>query len=479
LTLDVAIDDPGIKSVELFIGQHCGDDCPRATTPPGLASMTIDDAYIVKDPTPFRAVDTEFTDGVAGFRIETDSDTTLDVLVVVGYDAQGVIKWSRTFGGVPVSHSDTSRWRIELEPTTPITPTFQAQPAGTERIARWAQPTASTPACLLIEHWSDAPTPNRDLVVPDADHDCDGVAVANECAPWIPNAIGTTPTIDAANCVTHMTDPGGTSTICVLGGPECTEDPSMTREACVQVTENYCTPSALCQCLGVADQASCLRSVVTNGTNGTAAMPFLKCVIAVDASGNRCDDTQIQIDGGPFLFNSRNCTSIGIADGELPVGPFQDYLALGDAKLKLGTFVEPCKIDVDWGPGLAPMLTFAVLDLALDNKNHLTVPARIEVKSGCGTLPSGCVLMNNNSSDSMFACVQATTPATCLPDSDHGCAGPYCGGVCCGFGEQCVNGQCKCGGNPACVGGNSCQTGLPNETQCGSICCGATGPCPI
>lgn len=479
LTLEVAIDDPGIKSVELFLGKHCDGDCPRATVPPGLSSMAIDDAYIVDDPAPFKMVDTDFTDGVAGFRIETDHDTTLDILVVVGYDGQGVIKWSRTFGGVPVSHSDTSRWRVELEPTTPITPMFQVQPAGTERIARWAQPSASTPACLLIEHWSDAPTPNRDLVVPDADHDCDGVAVANECAPWIPNATGAIPTIDAASCVLNSSDIGG-GTICVLGGPQCTEDPSMQRDSCVPLDASYCTPSVLCQCAAQADQTACLRTQVADGTSGTGVMPYLKCVITVDASGNRCDDAQIEIDGGPYLFNSRKCTSMGIADGELPVGPFGDILPLGAAKLKLTNFVEPCKVDVEWAAGLAPALSFAVLDLALDNKNHLAVPARIEVKPGCsGTTTSGCVLVNNNTSDAMFACVQATTPASCLPDSDHGCAGPYCNGTCCGFGEACVNGTCQCGGQSTCVGGNSCQSGLPNETQCGSVCCGAIGPCPV
>src|SRR6185503_18878559 len=165
-----------------------------------------------------------------------------------------------------------------------------------------------------------------------------------------------------------------------------------------------------------------------------------------------------------------NCTSIGIADGELPVGPFDQYVRLGEAKLKLGNFFEPCKVDVEWEPGLAPTLSFAVLDLAMDNKNHLAVPARIEVHAGCSsTQPSACVLMNNNTSDTMFTCVQATTPATCLPDQTHGCtAGPYCNGMCCGFGEQCVGGKCMCGGGPACIGGNSCQSGMPSETQCGT-----------
>jgi hypothetical protein len=69
-------------------------------------------------------------------------------------------------------------------------------------------------------------------------------------------------------------------------------------------------------------------------------------------------------------------------------------------------------------------------------------------------------------------------PASCGPSA--GCTtGPSCGGACCKQGERCDNGTCMCGMNAACPVGDTCEAAGPlgNDT-CGSICCGATGPCP-
>lgn len=61
-----------------------------------------------------------------------------------------------------------------------------------------------------------------------------------------------------------------------------------------------------------------------------------------------------------------------------------------------------------------------------------------------------------------------------------GCpSGPVCGGQCCQAGEKCVGGTCMCGSGSACTGGNFCASGGPISMDgCGSVCCGATGPCP-
>jgi hypothetical protein len=62
--------------------------------------------------------------------------------------------------------------------------------------------------------------------------------------------------------------------------------------------------------------------------------------------------------------------------------------------------------------------------------------------------------------------------------------GPCCGAACCNQGEYCdpVTTTCKCGDGAACTGGNFCATGGPvgpNQSACGSLCCGATLPCPL
>lgn len=72
------------------------------------------------------------------------------------------------------------------------------------------------------------------------------------------------------------------------------------------------------------------------------------------------------------------------------------------------------------------------------------------------------------------------------PDAAIGCApsggcavGPTCGGVCCDTGEACIDGECRCGDNPACQPGDTCEAAGPiGGDACGAICCGVTGPCP-
>ncbi|HEY7954028.1 MAG TPA: hypothetical protein VII38_02010 [Polyangia bacterium] len=78
-------------------------------------------------------------------------------------------------------------------------------------------------------------------------------------------------------------------------------------------------------------------------------------------------------------------------------------------------------------------------------------------------------------------------PRTCVSTCSHcGSGGACCPGApngCCASGEWCDNGKCRCGQNEACTQGDICATagpiGGPGTSQCGSICCGATGPCPL
>lgn len=62
--------------------------------------------------------------------------------------------------------------------------------------------------------------------------------------------------------------------------------------------------------------------------------------------------------------------------------------------------------------------------------------------------------------------------------------GPMCGVGCCAFGEHCVNDECRCGNDPACMSGDFCTSGgpvAPAAGGCGLFCCGpASGVgCPI
>jgi hypothetical protein len=343
----------------------------------------------------------------------------------------------------------------------------------------WHQKMGTLPACLLVEHWSDKAAPIRELLGPEGDHDCDEVPAQTECAPWIPNAVGALPTLDTANCVVPDNHSG--VEVCMLGGPQCTEDPAKPRDACVPLEAPYCVPSAICQCAGHADAADCAWQLIMQGTGG-GVLPFVKCVIPVDAEGNRCNGSSIQLDAATVVAaGARKCTAIRLNELAAPLGPFLDYLRLGNGKLRFSNFNAPCRVHVDWEPGTAPLVNYSLVEFAIDNGYHLVVPARIEIRPGCiDPPPARCqLIMTTNASETMWSCAQAQAMATCTPDSNNGCTGPMCNGSCCGAGESCTPNGCSCGGGPACTDGNTCQAGLVMENQCGTLCCGATMPCPL
>jgi hypothetical protein len=69
-------------------------------------------------------------------------------------------------------------------------------------------------------------------------------------------------------------------------------------------------------------------------------------------------------------------------------------------------------------------------------------------------------------------------PTAC--GASGGCPqGPVCGALCCGSGERCTNGVCRCGTLPGCGAGDTCEAAGPiGNDQCGFVCCGVSGMCP-
>ena len=88
---------------------------------------------------------------------------------------------------------------------------------------------------------------------------------------------------------------------------------------------------------------------------------------------------------------------------------------------------------------------------------------------GCDETGVACTLID---------CSDVDAGVSCAPSG--GCAvGPTCGGVCCDTGEACIDGECRCGDQPGCQPGDTCEAAGPiGGDSCGSICCGVTGPCP-
>jgi hypothetical protein len=480
LTIEVVVDDPALVKVELYAGASCGSECPRVTVPPGLPPMGVDDAFVVADPKPFIVERKDFADGVAGFRLESPTGTTLDILAAVGYDAQGQIKasWSRQHVEIP--DGDAAHWRILLEPTTAIGTLATPQPDGTVRAAQWTNPSGG-PACLLLERWGSNFVPTRELLGPENDRDCDGVNELIECAPWIPNAIGAAPTLDEARCVTPSLLSNG-ATVCMLGGPECTENPTLPHEQCVPTDPAYCAPQVLCACKGSLEPAMCIRDQLMTGVS-TGVMPHVKCVVHVDASGARCDGREIELDAGAILSgSSAKCKGLAFNDADMGIA-FNYAWHVGEGKLYIESFTQPCKATVNWEGGTAPLLNIGLMDAEIDNGYHLLLPVRLEIKPGCtDTAASLCTIVPSTTTETMFECtgLDPVMAGACAPNPEVLCnEGPMCNGVCCGPGEVCGPNGCNCNTGPACFDGNTCQNGANDPTRCGELCCGGTILCPF
>jgi hypothetical protein len=480
LTIDVVIHDPNIKRVELFAGERCATDCPVSTVAPGLPPLRVDHAFVVIDPKPFTVADSDFSDGVAGFRLESSVDVELPILVIVAYDAQDELRWSWSRRGVAIPDADAERWEIHLDDTAVIAPLVDTQPAGTERHKLWPAPNG-LPSCLLLEHWGHSSV-ERELLGPHDDPDCDGVAAAIECAPWIPNAVATAPPVEETTCVLPRQLADGVS-VCVLGGPQCSESPGQPSDACVAANETYCTPQLLCLCSGMPNVRDCLRARIADGM-GNATMPHVKCVIPINDAGAACAGSFMLNASNALVGSTRKCTGMRLNELEVPLGSFQNYLHLGNGKLKLDSFSEPCTGQLSWESGGMPPPTdnLAVLDVELDNGNHLAFPMRVDFKPGC-TTNAMAICQVVSSSDSMFQCVQPMQPVGACPPSGGLCTeGVMCEGVCCGPGEMCTPTGCKCGVGPRCnnTAGDFCVSRFGGYDHCGELCCGSqTNLCPF
>jgi len=79
----------------------------------------------------------------------------------------------------------------------------------------------------------------------------------------------------------------------------------------------------------------------------------------------------------------------------------------------------------------------------------------------------------------LIGCHDAGPPRLCEPVAGTACTlGPACGDGCCGQGEQCVEGVCRCGDGAACGEGEICGSAEPiGPDGCGVTCCPPEGPC--
>ena len=484
LTLEVVPLDGTISRVEVYLADHC-DTCPGVMSPPMMRPRTAN-MFETNYSQVFAATSddsTNWQNGHALFRITSPdaNDSRVSYLLAIGFNHNGVPIALNRYQDVTIPASSSSYWQVPLdEPLQVLTDA----PSDQERIAIWPMTRPSGPRCVLIENAGGG---RVDAVVPHDDPDCDGIT-ANECAPYTPSAVAVAPTIADARCVAPappvVTSNGTMPGVCLLGGPPCTDGQAAT--GCEYLDTDYCVPQALCSC---TDWETCTRVKISSADTATG-VPYVACNIAMQLDGGQCGDSSFRsadiiatdfIQGG-----ATKCKSITVSDTMLPLA-FTNKMTIGGATLEIKDFQEPCSATLDWSGDYmraAGMLHGLLLDLELDNGKHMVVPYVIHMADSC-LKPSACTRMIPNTGESMLTCARpAPDSTTCLAQTSCPNGGIMCGARCCGRGENCMDGECRCGAAPHCVGDTHfCVTssgGNPGITGCGDVCCGLPGTpmCP-
>ncbi|NVB79045.1 MAG: hypothetical protein HOV81_11655 [Kofleriaceae bacterium] len=469
ISLEIAADDASITTVELFVGEHC-NGCPGGMRPPQLSPKAAD-LYLVADPRPWTAT---VEGGVAGIRLESDTDTDVPALVIVGFDANHTPVATRTLYNISIPANDAVLWRTTLLPASPLVDIDTAHPrppAGTERIKIWQSPNQTLPSCVMVEHW-EADRVTRDALLPDGDRDCDAVPMAQECARYTPNAVGIAATIDEASCLLPVATP---KSICMLGGPPCTEAGITPGQECDYLDEDYCAPLQLCAC-APAD-AACITSAIAQGVSSNT-LSHLRCTLPVQPDGSICPDHDpaiAKLDAGAMVQGgSTKCKRIALHDPMSLRGGFSDHVQFGTGTFKLTSFDQPCEAAIEWS-GMLPLnpgggASYMFAELELDNGKHLVLPLVIE-PGECARPPSCAAfrIEGGITTETMFECT-APAPSSASCQASDVCPGPVCGGTCCGAGEACVEGVCRCGPTSRCAADQICGGGV-DPAGCGSFCC--------
>jgi hypothetical protein len=311
--------------------------------------------------------------------------------------------------------------------------------------------------------------------VPVDDTDCDGVSETAECSPFVANAMNGVPTLENANCVTTIAADNLTG-ICMLGGPICNEGAPATAVSCEALDADYCVPRKLCTVCPDGN-FDCIKTAFGDAAaSGTPIMNGLDCTIPMNPDGSACDDDDrrfADLDISALVANTDTlCRDVEIADGVLPL-TLHHSLSITDATINVRDLKEPCNVTIEWSGHYmrtAGQVRTIVAEVALDNGKHVVAPFILRFGESCAR-PMTCTTVVPDLFDPMFDCVKpAEDSKTCpMPDPLMKCGGGVlCGARCCGIGESCEKGECRCGDGPHCVDDHACVDA--GSTGCGTRC---------
>ncbi|MBX3158494.1 MAG: hypothetical protein KF773_21170 [Deltaproteobacteria bacterium] len=259
--------------VELFLGMHrCKlgdlghrsdpDDC-KGVRPPGLqGNIPVDGDVFFRDRadvTPFETFAGD--DGVAYLEVGASPGTASPLAIATDpMDPQRVLA-AAILGDVAL-YKGPLRVIVQLQPAGELDRT-----ADGELGAQVWDTRDGTRRCAGAKVGGK----RGRFVVPDDDHDCDGVPKEAECLELVHDAIVGTVVRDEPDCAAAQPDPrfGGA---CGLGGTICNE-PAGLRKTCK--TTDYCVPDRFCEKCKDGFGGGCLEDALEQATH-------LECTVAVE-----------------------------------------------------------------------------------------------------------------------------------------------------------------------------------------------------
>jgi hypothetical protein len=308
---------------------------------------------------------------------------------------------------IPTNSSE--RWVVNLTPAMLAGPSYFDAPRVGEppwRVAVWGRDNVSDPAtaarCAVVQEWHEGDFEWKGtFIVPDSDHDCDGVEP--ECDAYYYHV---NERVDAANvsrCLAR--DEALTPTPCMLGSTTCRDDSSDDRTCSLSRADITCVPDAFCDaCTDPFSLIPCAAYEMK--TNDQIA--HVECSLHSDPStGDACEYFYSTIHLGVLL------AGIDVRLGTNPLVPIADNGSIFTVDgVAMSIFLEGSStIEVHVKNGTAPAGTSQLLVIGaypfVQGGPKFLLPLKVKFDGAAcptSTFQSAMCTNINVASDSMLRC---------------------------------------------------------------------------
>jgi hypothetical protein len=391
-----------LDKVAVYIGKKpCTDQggTPCAIAPMGLRRIQP------LDPggTWFRDANTPFvasaSGGTARIHVEASGPNEIVQIVVLGLDATDTPIATGLVRDVPVPMNDVANLSVTINDAVEATDNEEGtlpHPDG-DYWLRWADPQAPTD-CVLVEHWEGG-TAMQTFVVPSEDADCDGYAASDpkECDDFVFQYSSKTANGNPS-CAMNESVPANGTHSCVLGGSGCIDGTGATGTCLPLGTTTTCVPDAICNSACAQPNNTSAFSACAGGIGGAVGLEVQCTIYAVADQGVSCPPTatftspttgKLILDG-LFVTSGMSCQDVSFAPVDSMYGLTGQLTGMklftpapGSARLDVTTrgSTGACNFAMSWVDGIVNPNSSperAVVDIRIDNGNHMLLPVKLE-----------------------------------------------------------------------------------------------------